>query len=198
MEMTRLLAGCLLFLAITFPAAAALEEGKRAPDFTAPASVAGKAFIYSLKDGLRKGPVVLYFYPAAFTESCDIQAHQFAANYEQFVAAGATVVGVSLDSIDRLKRYSADPNYCGGKVVVASDADGSVAKSYGLAVVDPPPGSTDTQGVPIQHGLVEQYIFVVAPDGRIAATLAGGSPTANVAKALEAVRRLAGKAMARR
>ncbi|MGE5493626.1 MAG: peroxiredoxin [Actinomycetota bacterium] len=197
--MTRLLAGCLLSLAIAFPAVAALREGDRAPDFTAPSALAGKASSYSLKEALKKGPVVIYFYPAAFTEACDIQAHQFAANYEQFVAAGATVVGVSLDSIDRLKGYSADPNYCGGKVAVASDADGSIAKSYDLAVVEPPPGTTDTQGIPVQHGLVEQYIFVVAPDGRIAATVAGSdSPTSNVAKALEAVRRLAGKAMARR
>lgn len=194
--MIRLLAGCLLSWAIALPAMAALKVGDKAPDFSAPASLAGKMFNYSLKEALKEGPVVVYFYPAAFTEACNIQAHQFAAHYEKFVAAGATVVGVSLDSIDRLNRFSADPDYCGGKVAVASDADGSIAKSYDLAVVDPPPGTTDTQGFPIQHGLVEQFTFVVDSDGKIVETIGEGSPTANVAKALKAVQHLAGQRLA--
>lgn len=192
-EMTRFLIACLLSWALALPAAAALKEGDRAPEFEAQASLAGRAFTFSLKEALKKGPVVVYFYPAAFTETCNVQAHQFAANYDKFVAAGATVVGVSLDSIARLNAFSAAPDYCGGKVAVASDADGSIAKSYDLQVQDPPPGTTDTQGNVIEHGLVEQMTFVVAPDGRIAATVTGKSPTANVAKALEAVQRLATK-----
>ena len=191
--MTRLLAGCLFACAIALPAMAALKEGDRAPDFTAQASLAGKSFTFSLKEALKKGPVVLYFYPAAFTQTCNIQAHQFAANHEKFVAAGATVVGVSLDSIARLNEFSADPNSCGGKVAVASDNDGSIAKSYDLEVLDPPRGTTDTQGNPIEHGLVEQFTFIIAPSGEVAATVGEGSPTANVAKALEAVQRLATK-----
>jgi peroxiredoxin Q/BCP len=191
--MTRFLLGCLLSWAISLPATAALKEGDTAPDFETQASLAGKAFNYSLREALKKGPVVVYFYPAAFTGVCNIQAHQFAANYEKFVAAGATVVGVSLDSIDRLKAFSADPDACGGKVTVASDSDGRIAKSYDLRVEDPPPGVTDTQGYMIEHGLVEQVTFVVAPDGKIAATIGEGSPTANVAKALEAVQKLATK-----
>lgn len=191
--MARSLLACLLALAIALPAGAALQTGEAAPDFRAPAALAGKTFTFSLKETLAKGPVVVYFFPAAFTDACNIQAHAFAAHYENFVAAGATVVGVSLDSIARLKTFSAEPNYCGGKVAVASDADGSIAKSYDLRVEEPPPGVTDTQGLPLQHGLVEQITFVVAPDGKIAATITTESPTAHVAQALEAVERLAAK-----
>lgn len=195
--MPRLLLGCLLWFAIAFSAAAALQEGDLAPDFEIPASLAGKTFTFSLKEALKKGPVVVYFFPAAFTDACNVQAHEFAANYDKFVAAGATVVGVSLDSIHRLNRFSADPDYCGGKVAVASDADGGVSKSYDLRVEEAPAGVTDIQGAPIEHGLVEQMTFVVAPDGKIAAVVRGDSPTANVAKALEAVRRLAAKQLTR-
>lgn len=191
--MTRLLLVWLLSWAIALPALAALKEGDAAPDIKAQAALDGKVFIFSLQEELKKGPVVVYFYPAAFTGECNIQAHQFAANYEKFVAAGATVVGVSLDSITRLKAYSADPEYCGGKVTVASDADGKIAKSYDLRVEQAPAGVTDIQGVEIQHGLVEQIIFVIAPDGKIATTIAGGSPGANVIKALEAVQHLSTK-----
>lgn len=190
--MTRLLA-CLISCAIAFSAAAALKEGETAPDFNLKASLAGKSFGFSLKEALKKGPVVLYFFPAAYTQVCNVQAQQFAANYEKFIAAGAIVVGVSLDSIARLNAFSADPDYCGGRVAVASDADGSVAKSYDLRVEEPPAGVTDIQGTVIEHGLVEQVTFVVSPDGRIVATIRDASPAANVARALEAVKRMSSK-----
>lgn len=191
--MKRLLLGGLFFCALALPAIAALKVGDPAPGFTAQASLAGKSFSFSLKEALRKGPVVVYFFPAAFTQACNIQAHEFAASYDKFVAAGATVVGVSLDSITRLNAFSADPDYCGGKVAVASDADGRIAKSYDLRVEIAPPGVTDTQGHMIEHGLVEQFTFVIAPDGKIAATMSDDSPTANVARALQAVQRLSAK-----
>jgi peroxiredoxin len=128
--MTRSLVALLLTFAAT-TAAAALEEGAAAPDFTAPAALAGKAFTYSLAEARAKGPVVVYFYPSAYTGGCNIQARAFADHKADFDAAGASVVGVSLDSIARLEDFSADPEYCGGKVAVASDADGSIAKRYG-------------------------------------------------------------------
>ncbi|MGZ8945117.1 MAG: redoxin domain-containing protein, partial [Methylococcaceae bacterium] len=95
--MKRLLLGCLLSSAITFPTIAALPTGHPAPDFKTQASLAGKAFSYSLKDALQKGPVVVYFYPSAYTGGCNIQAHTFAVNVDKFAAAGATIIGVSLD-----------------------------------------------------------------------------------------------------
>lgn len=115
---------------------AALKEGNIAPDFKLQASQAGKAFSYSLKEQLKKGAVVVYFYPSAYTNGCNIQAHQFAEKAEQFAAAGASIVGVSLDSIQRLNRFSADPDYCAGKIPVASDANGKVATAYDLTVAE--------------------------------------------------------------
>ena len=84
-----------------------------------------------MKDALKKGPVVVYFYPSAFTGGCNIEAHTFAENKEKFDAAGASIIGVSRDSIARLNAFSADPQYCAGKVAVASDADGAIATSSG-------------------------------------------------------------------
>ncbi|HZX30597.1 MAG TPA: peroxiredoxin [Rhodocyclaceae bacterium] len=189
--MKRLLLSGLVAAVLAFPAAAALKEGERAPDFNAQASLAGKAFGFALKDALRKGPVVVYFYPSAFTGGCNIQAHEFAVNQEKFSAAGAIVVGVSLDSIARLNDFSADPDYCGGKVAVASDPDGRIAKSYDIAVKEAPVGRKDTRGADLDHGLAERTTFVVTPDGRIAAAIGGLGPAANVAKALETVQKLA-------
>ncbi|MCX7099795.1 MAG: peroxiredoxin [Methylococcales bacterium] len=189
--MKRLLLGFLLSGATALPAIAALPQGHPAPDFQTQASLAGKAFDFSLKAALQKGPVVIYFYPSAYTGGCNIQAHTFAINSDKFAAAGATVVGVSLDSIDRLNDFSADPEYCAGKVAVASDVDGAIAKSYDLAIRDAAPGKKDSRGIEITHGFAERTTFIVTADGKIAATLTGLKPAENVAKALETVQQLA-------
>ncbi len=189
--MKRFLLSCLLSSAITLPAVAALPQGHPAPDFQTQASLAGKAFNYSLKDALKNGPVVVYFYPSAFTGGCNIQAHTFAVNHDKFTAAGASIVGVSLDSIDRLNDFSADPEFCGGKVAVASDVDGNIAKSYDLAIKEAAAGKKDTRGAEITHGFAERTTFIVTPDGKIAATLSGLKPAENVEKALEIVQQLA-------
>lgn len=174
-------------------AQAALNEGSNAPDFKTQASLAGKSFTYSLKDALRKGPVVVYFYPSAYTNGCNLQAHTFAEQLDKFSAAGASVVGVSLDSIDRLNRFSADPEYCAGKLTVASDADGKIAKAYALSVREAAAGRKDSKGQDIDHGFAERTTFVIQPDGRIVATIGNLAPVANVQKALEVVRGLSGK-----
>jgi len=189
--MKRFLLSCLLSSAITLPAVAALPQGHPAPDFQTQASLAGKAFNYSLKDALKNGPVVVYFYPSAFTGGCNIQAHTFAVNHGKFTAAGASIVGVSLDSIDRLNDLSVDPEFCGGKVAVASDVDGNIAKSYDLAIKEAAAGKKDTRGAEITHGFAERTTFIVTPDGKIAATLSGLKPAENVEKALEIVQQLA-------
>ena len=189
--MKRLLLGCLLSSAVTFPAIAALKAGDAAPDFQTQASQAGKAFNYSLKEALQKGPVVVYFYPSAYTGGCNIQAHTFAANVDKFAAAGSSVIGVSLDSIDRLNDFSADPAYCAGKVAVASDVDGAISKAYDLVVREAAEGKKDSRGVDITHGFAERTTFIVTPDGKISATLSGLKPAENVEKALETVQQLA-------
>src|SRR5437660_10174254 len=112
---------------ITIPAYGALPDGAKAPDFSTAASLAGKEFKFSLADALKKGPVVLYFYPAAFTPGCTVEAHQFAEATAQFKALGATVIGVSHDPIEKLNKFSVSE--CRNKFAVASDADGSVLKA---------------------------------------------------------------------
>jgi peroxiredoxin len=182
----------LLALALHAPTThAALATGDVAPRFEATASLDGRTFTYSLAGALKRGPVVVYFYPSAYTGGCNLEAHTFAVQHEKFLAAGATIVGVSLDDIGRLNRFSADPEYCGGKIAVASDVDGRIARAYALGVRDATPGRKDTHGDEIAHGLAERSTFVVAPDGHIAASLAGLSPVDNVEQALVVVQKLA-------
>jgi thioredoxin-dependent peroxiredoxin len=188
---TRVLA-VILATAVALPAFAALKQGDPAPDFSAQASLAGKAFAFSLSDARHKGPVVVYFYPSAFTEGCNVQAHEFAVNMDKFKVAGATVIGVSLDNITRLNAFSADPHYCAGKFAVASDADGKIANSYQLKIDPEEHGFKDTRGVEVGHGFTERTTFVVSADGKIAATIGGLAPAANVERALAEVQHLVG------
>jgi len=189
--MKKSLLGLLCSTAVALPAFAALEAGDTAPNFEAQASLAGQAFEFSLSDALENGPVVVYFYPSAYTQGCNIQAHEFAESMDAFTAAGASVIGVSLDSIERLNDFSADPEYCAGKLAVASDATGDIARSYELMVRDAPAGGfPDTRGVTVDHGFAERTTFIVTPDGKIAATIGGVSPLENVQKSLEAVQGL--------
>jgi thioredoxin-dependent peroxiredoxin len=188
--MKRLLLSAFVSALIAVPASAALMQGAAAPDFTTQASLAGKEFTFKLKDALKKGPVVVYFYPSAYTGGCNVQAHTFAENMDKFSAAGASVVGVSLDKIATLNEFSADPEFCAGKLAVASDADGAIAKSYELKVSDARPGMKNTKGKEIDHGFAERTTFIVTPDGKIAATVGGVNPKENVEKALEAVQQL--------
>src|SRR5262249_24099540 len=154
------LAALVLSVALTLPALAALKEGDKAPEFTAQASLAGKEFKFDLKDALKKGPVVVYFYPAAFTGGCNIQPHPFSENSDKFAAAGASIIGVSLDKIATLNQFSADPQYCAGKIPVASDPDGKIAKSYDLQIKEGKPGAKNTRGDEIGHGFAERTTFV--------------------------------------
>src|SRR5580704_13043970 len=194
MFMKRLFVALLLSGAMMVPAMAALKTGEKAPDFSARASLAGKEFNFSLKDALRKGPVVVYFYPSAFTGGCNIEAHTSAENKDKFDAAGATIIGVSQDSIARLNAFSADPQYCAGKIAVASDADGAIAKAYGLTKTDPRAGMKDTRGVEIDHAFTERTTFIVTSDSKIVATLSSNddkiSPADHVEKSLAAVQQL--------
>src|SRR6202030_2895307 len=135
---------------------AALKEADKAPDFSARASLAGKEFNFSLEGALKKGPVVVYFYPSAYTKGCDLEAHTFAEQKDKFDAAGATIIGVSGDSITRLNQFSADPDYCAGKFPVASDSAGKIAASYNLNVTPVKAGATDVRGVAIDHDFTER------------------------------------------
>jgi peroxiredoxin len=188
--MKKLLLALLSTTLITAPAIAELQAGDEAPDFEAMASLAGTPFEFSLSEALEDGNVVVYFYPSAYTRGCNIQAHEFAVNMEKFNEAGASVIGVSLDSIERLNDFSADPEYCAGKLAVASDESAEIAESYGVVVREGREGATDTRGVAIDHGFAERSTFIVTTDGKIAETIGGVSPMENVQLSLEAVKRL--------
>jgi peroxiredoxin len=173
------------------PAFAALKPGDTAPDFTAQGSLGGKPFTFNLKTALKKGPVVVYFYPSAYTGGCDLEAHTFAEESAKFGAAGAQILGVSADNLDRLKVFSADPAFCAGKFPIASDADTTIAKSYDQNVGAAREGAKDVRGQEIGHAFIERVTYVIGKDGKILATLSskndGLSPDQHVTKALEIV-----------
>src|ERR1700735_811578 len=200
--MKRNILGFLSFVLTVTPSFAALKQGDTAPDFKTQASLAGKEFTFSLRDALKKGPVVVYFYPAAFTGGCNLQAHTFAENHDKFAAAGASVIGVSLDSISRLNDFSADPKYCAGKLPVASDEKGAIAKSYDVKTTDTYKGQAvaamkDSRGNEVGHSMAERTTFVVPPDNKIVATIGGVGGVRNGEKALAVVQQLTAKRTAR-
>jgi peroxiredoxin len=182
---------------ISLPVLAALKVGDKAPDFSAPASLAGKEFNFSLEAALKKGPVVVYFYPSAYTKGCDLEAHTFSTEKDKFDAAGASIIGVSADSIARLNQFSADPEYCAGKFPVASDADKKIATSYNLNAGAVKAGQMDVRGVAIDHDFIERVTYVVGKDHKIIATFSSKddnlTPDQHVEKSLVIVQQLAGK-----
>ena len=156
------------------PAHAALESGAHAPDFTAKASMAGHEFSYHLAEALKTGPVVLYFYPAAFTKGCTIEAHEFAEAVPEFKAMGATVIGISMDPIDKLTRFSVSE--CRSAFPVAADPDGTITNSYKAKM-------------PLLH-MASRTSYVIAPDGHVAFSYASMSPDGHVERTLAAVKAL--------
>ena len=194
---------CLSFLIFSFSLLTALPgfaqskmlgKGDAAPVFTARASLAGSEFNFSLKNSLAKGPVVVYFYPSAYTGGCDAEAHAFAEMKDKFTAAGATIIGVSGDDIQRLDAFSADPNYCAGKFAVASDADGKIAATYGLVMNSPNTAMKDVRGIEFSHGFIPRTTYVIGKDDKIIAVFSSEndhiSPTDHVEKSLAIVKAL--------
>jgi peroxiredoxin Q/BCP len=171
-SMTRKLLATLSAL-FSVHAHAALNVGDTAPDFTAQASVAGKEFIYHLRDALKAGPLVLYFYPAAFTSGCTIEAHDFATAIDQYKALGASVIGVSHDGIDTLKRFSVSE--CRGKFPVVADSDGSIMKAYDAVMF-------------LMTRYASRTSYVIAPSGKVIYVYSSLSPDQHVANTLAALR----------
>jgi len=195
--MKKVLLGVGLSMLLGLPVLAALKVGEKAPDFKARGSMGGKEFDFSLQEALKKGPVVVYFFPSAYTKGCDLEAHTFSTEKEKFDAAGASIIGVSADSIARLNRFAADPDFCAGKFPVASDADKKIAASYNLNTNAVKPGQMDVKGDAIDHDFIERETFVIGKDHTIVAAFSskddGISPDQHVAKALEIVQKLGSK-----
>src|SRR5260370_17989641 len=192
-NMTKILLGLGLSVLIGFAVVAGHKVGEKAPVVSTPASLAGKEFNFSLADALKKGRVAAHCYPSAFTKGCDLEAHTFAEMKDQFDAAGATIIGVSADSIARLNQFSADPEYCAGKFPVASDAKGDISTSYNLNKTAVKPGQADVRGVAIDNDFIERTTFVIGNNRKIVATLSskddGLSPDEHVKKSLSIVQR---------
>ena len=172
--MRRPFVSALATVLVAVPAFAALPNGTKAPDFTTQASLAGKSFKFSLADALKKGPVVLYFYPAAFTPGCTVEAHEFAEATEKFQALGATVIGVSHDPIDKLNKFSVSE--CRNKFAVASDGDGSIMKEYDSVLPQNPAYANRTS-------------YVIAPTGNIIYSYTELKPEAHVENTMAAVKK---------
>ncbi|HEY7997085.1 MAG TPA: peroxiredoxin [Steroidobacteraceae bacterium] len=172
--MRRPLVAALIGVMMAIPVYAALPDGAKAPDFSTQASLAGKEFKFSLADALKKGPVVLYFYPAAFTPGCTVEAHQFAEATAKFQELGATVIGVSHDPIEKLDKFSVSE--CRNKFAVASDADGGIMKAYDSVLADHPEYANRTS-------------YVIAPDGKVLYSYTNLNPSQHVANTMAVVRR---------
>jgi peroxiredoxin len=172
-DMSRMIAAALggLMLSACSPGKASLPVGATAPDFTTQASLAGKPFAFHLADALKKGPVVLYFYPAAFTSGCTVEAHDFAEATDAFKALGATVIGVSGDDIDKLNRFSVSE--CRNKFAVAS-ADAKLISEYKVKL-------------PVV-ARSNRTSYVIAPDGKVIFAYSALDPAGHVEKTMAAVK----------
>ena len=159
------------------PAFAALKEGAQAPDFTAPAFLAGKPFTFNLADALKKGPVVVYFFPAPHTTGCNIEAHLFSQAIDQFKAEHATVIGVTAGNLDQLAAFSKEADHCSGKFPVAADAGARIAKEYDALLL-------------LRPGWSDRTSYVIAPSGKISFVYSSLSPNKHVQETLAAVKAL--------
>jgi len=168
-------AGFALFASSAY---ATLKPGDPAPDFTAQASLGGRTYTYSLADQLKKGPVVLYFYPAAFTKGCTIEAHEFAEAVDQYRKYGATVIGVSHDNIGTLKKFSVSE--CRSKFPVAADEDSKIIKSYDASM-------------PMHAAMANRVSYVIAPNGTILYEYTSLSPDKHVENTLNVVKQWAAR-----
>lgn len=162
------------------PARAALDQGVAAPEFKATAYLGGDKYDFDLDAALKKGPVVVYFFPAAFTSGCQIEAHLFAESADEFKKAGATIIGVTAGNVDRVGEFSKDTRYCSGKFPIAADTDGSIAKLYASTLTFRP-------------GWSGRDSYVIGKDHKIALSYSDLNPNEHVNKTLAAVKKLTGK-----
>ncbi len=178
--MKRLIAGLVLTCLAAAPAGAALKTGVKAPEFKTQASMGGKVFAFDVKQQLRKGPLVLYFYPAAFTPGCTLEAHAFADATDDFKKYGATVIGVSRDDIDKLNKFSVSE--CRSKFAVAADGDGKITQAYDVVLQPPPAWGPNAKPV------ANRTSYVIAPDGKIIYEYTSLDPSKHVENTMAAVK----------
>lgn len=161
---------------LPFSAHAELDVGTNAPSFSIDAAMGGDTFAFSLDRALKKGPVVLYFYPAAFTKGCTIEAHDFAEATDEYKKYGATVLGVSADKLDKLKEFSVSA--CRSKFAVGADPDAKVIKAYDAQMAFKP-------------DMANRVSYVITPDHKIYYQYSSMSPDEHVANTMAAVKKWA-------
>ena len=169
----------LLALVLSTPAAQA--QMTKAPDFTLQAALAGKDFPFALADALKKGPVVVFFYPKSFTSVCTEEAHLFAEAMDEFEKLGASVIGISADNIQTQRDFSASE--CRDRFPVAADPEMKVIKAYNVTF----------GGIGAILPFADRVSFVIAPDGSILSRVKSGEAAPHVQKSLESVRAFAAK-----
>ena len=174
MTMKWIAAALVSALCLPGPAMAALAAGEKAPDFTTRGALAGKVFTLNLAEQLKHGPVVLYFFPAAFTPGCTIEAHEFAEASAAFKKAGARIIGLSADSIEKLQKFSVEA--CRNTFAVAT-AKPDVITAYDVTL-------------PQRAGLSNRTSYVIAQSGRVAYTYSDTNPADHVRNTLAAVKSL--------
>ena len=160
------------FVVAAGSASAGLPQGAKAPNFTLQAALAGKPTTFTLKSALKKGPVVLYFFPAAFTAGCTVESHAFAEANDDFNKLGATVVGVTAGNVERVAEFS--KTECRDKFAVAADPGAKVAAQY----------QSTMEGKQIS----DRTSYVIAPSGKILLSYTDRNPEAHITKTMEAVR----------
>ena len=170
--MVRMIPAAALLGLLATPGIAALKIGDKAPAIETQASLAGKPAPFSLAQALKKGPVVLYFYPAAFTKGCTIEAHDFAEASDDFRKLGATVIGMSADPIDKLNQFSVQE--CRNKFAVGS-ATMDTIKAYDVVL-------------PLKPTLSNRTSYVIAPDGRVIYAYSALDPAGHVSGTMAAVK----------
>src|SRR6201995_2989171 len=163
--------GTVAAAALATAASAELKTGAKAPDFTAPAYLAGQPFTYKLSDALKKGPVVVYFFPAAPTTGCNIEAHLFSDAIDQFKAAHATVIGVTAGKTAELADFSKETEHCGGKFPVAADEGAKIAKQYDSTLAGKPDRWSRTSYVITQNGDIVPVNSNLNPHDHVTETL---------------------------
>ena len=171
---------------LSAPLAAELPVGARAPDFSTQTAIGGKVSAFHLRAALRRGPVVLYFYPKAFTQGCTLEARAFAEAHDQFAAAGATVVGMSVDDLPTLQRFSTEE--CRNKFAVGV-ATPAVVRAYDVAMKRDrlPPAAAARMA---SANITGRTSYVIARDGRIRLVHSDLDYRDHVRLTLEAVRAL--------
>jgi len=177
-RVSKLAAVAIAAVGLALPAFAALQTGAAAPDFSAQAYLAGKPFTFKLADALKRGPVVVYFFPAAHTAGCNIEAHLFSEAIDQFKAEHATVIGVTAGNVGELADFSKETEHCGGKFAVAADPGAKIAKQYDAIL-------------PVKPDWSDRTSYVIAPSGEIVHVYSALSPDKHVSETLTAVKALA-------